>query len=86
MEFIDNIFIDRLMYLCYYNYCNVIITFTTFTKIFFILNSAKEMIKMPPKVARTGGGSKTQSPKTMAKASSSSKSSGSSKTSSSSGV
>ena len=41
---------------------------------------------MPPKVARTGGGSKTQSPKTMAKASSSSKSSGSSKTSSSSSV
>lgn len=43
---------------------------------------------MPPKVARTGGGSKTQPPKTMAKAStsSSSKSSGSSKTSSSSSV
>lgn len=41
---------------------------------------------MPPKVARTGGGSKTQPPKTMAKASSSSKSSGSSKMSSSSGV
>ena len=41
---------------------------------------------MPPKVARTGGGSKTQPPKTMAKASSSSKSSGSSKTSNSSGV
>ena len=57
-----------------------------FTEIFFLLNSAKEMIKMPPKVARTGGGSKPTQTKTMAKASSSSKSSGSSKTASSSNV
>ena len=77
--------VDRLMYLCYYNYCNVIIIFTTFTKTFLILNLGQDVIKMPPKVAKTGGGSKTQT-KTMAKASSSSKSSGSSKTSSSSGV